>query len=83
MKLGVFAILVLSLTGAITAPAGYFFFRADLQIAHEHLHPFAGFPGLQPQPHLAHIIFSSSLGLPSPQHQSSLGCQPCQQFSFA
>jgi hypothetical protein len=29
-----------------------------LQVAHEHLHPFAGLPALHPHPHLAHMVFS-------------------------
>jgi len=37
--------------------------RADLQVAQVHLHPFAGFPALQPQPHLAHIFTSLSIVL--------------------
>jgi hypothetical protein len=47
------------------------------------LHPAAGLPGLQPQPHLAHITSSSFVELLSQQHQSSLGLQPYQQSSFA
>ena len=33
-----------------------YFLRADLQDAQVHLHPFAGLPLAQPQPHLAQIF---------------------------
>jgi len=41
--------------------ASCFLSRAAAHVGQVHLHPFAGFPAEQPQPHLAQILFTCFL----------------------